>query len=499
MKLFLSCVLGWLACVYISLLGQETLRPDVPKAWDEPGAQSMDLPLAALGIPTRHQVASTYYKRQIYQLQRAYPVYAPGREPAGYMDWLRQQDVSVVSVDPTTLQTEADWIHAGEALFNGARRVNEISVEDLHDSNFYKTTGVPVAGDGTVPAYRYFVRKKGDVVVSAARCAFCHTRVLPNGDVVVGAQGNMPATFIQGFVLQRALSNGAAPPGQDQRTAAFRDFSVPWLNPDPAASLRQLSLADLAAAYMSVPPGVVARPDTTLSYPPKTPDLIGVKDRKYLDATGLIQHRSIADLMRYAALVEGLYVNDRYGERESLYGLPDEAPLPRFSDEQLYAIALYVYSLKPPANPNKPNDTTRRGERVFQREGCGTCHTPPLYTNNMLTPALGFIIPADHRAKYSILPTSVGTDPRLALQSRKGTGYYRPPSLRGVWYRRPFEHNGSVASLEDWFDSRRLRDDYVPTGFRGFNLTRRAVRGHEFGLNLGPEDKAALIAFLNTL
>ena len=25
----------------------------------------------------------------------------------------------------------------------------------------------------------------------------------------------------------------------------------------------------------------------------------------------------------------------------------------RYSDEQLYALALYVYSIKPPANPNK--------------------------------------------------------------------------------------------------------------------------------------------------
>jgi hypothetical protein len=43
-------------------------------------------------------------------------------------------------------------------------------------------------------------------------------------------------------------------------------------------------------------------------------------------------------------------------------------------------------------------------------------------------------------------------------------------SLRGVWYRGPFEHNGSVATLEDWFDPKRLRDDYVPTGFREFGV-----------------------------
>jgi dipeptidyl aminopeptidase/acylaminoacyl peptidase len=50
--------------------------------------------------------------------------------------------------------------------------------------------------------------------------------------------------------------------------------------------------------------------------------------------------------------------------------------------------------------------------------------------------------------------------------------------------------------LEDWFDPRRLKDDYVPTGFKGYGVQTRAVKGHEFGLKLSPDDKRALIAFL---
>jgi hypothetical protein len=71
--------------------------------------------------------------------------------------------------------------------------------------------------------------------------------------------------------------------------------------------------------------------------------------------------------------------------------------------------------------------------------------------------------------------------------------------LKGVWYRGPFEHNGSVATLEDWFNPRRLRDDYVPTGFRGFGVMTKAVTGHWFGLDLSVKDRKALIAFLRTL
>jgi hypothetical protein len=32
--------------------------------------------------------------------------------------------------------------------------------------------------------------------------------------------------------------------------------------------------------------------------PPKIADLIGLKDRKYLDMTARLQHRSIGDIMR---------------------------------------------------------------------------------------------------------------------------------------------------------------------------------------------------------
>jgi len=127
------------------------------------------------------------------------------------------------------------------------------------------------------------------------------------------------------------------------------------------------------------------------------------------------------------------------------------------------------------------------------------CHAPPLYTNNKLTPAEGFNVPAGHAERFDIMPTSVGTDSNSALKTRRGTGYYKVPSLRGVWYRGPFEHNGSVATLEDWFDAARLRNDYIPTGFRGYPERPHAVRGHAFGLALPDADKRALIAFLRTL
>ena len=59
--------------------------------------------------------------------------------------------------------------------------------------------------------------------------------------------------------------------------------------------------------------------------------------------------------------------------------------------------------------------------------------------------------------------------------------------------------SGSIAALDDWFDARRLKDDYTATGFRAYGTNARAVKGHDFGLKLSGDERKALIAFLKTL
>jgi mono/diheme cytochrome c family protein len=212
----------------------------------------------------------------------------------------------------------------------------------------------------------------------------------------------------------------------------------------------------------------------------------------------------MGDIMRYAAMNQGgdslaSYAGFVPADSPRFERQPPPERSSRYSDEQLYALALYIYSLEPPANPNQFDALAARGKQIFERERCGTCHAPPLYTNNKLTPARGFEIPPDHPTTFDILRISVGTDPAMTLTTRRGTGYYKVPSLKGLWYRQMFPHDGSCATLEDWFDPARLRDDYVPTGFKGCRVEQRAVPGHEFGLRLTAEDKRALIAFLKTL
>ena len=127
------------------------------------------------------------------------------------------------------------------------------------------------------------------------------------------------------------------------------------------------------------------------------------------------------------------------------------------------------------------------------------CHTPPLYTSNKLTLAQGFTPPKEKSALLDVLAISVGTDPGLSLMTRKGTGYYKVPSLKGVWYRGHYLHDGSAASLEEMFDPDRLKETHVPGGWLPPGSTTRAIKGHEFGLKLEPREREQLIAFLRTL
>jgi hypothetical protein len=427
-------------------------------------------------------------------LYKTYTVYAPGKEPPGYMDWLKQQEPDLIPFDVSKLKTEEDWIKAGEIIFDAAVTINRhSSVDEVRSPAFYEKTGLPVAKDGSIPFYRYVVTKKGEVSLGEFSCGMCHTRVMSDGSIIKGAQGNFPFDRIMAFGYRARYKVEWA------RNVTLILSDTPWLDPNPHARLKEMSLDEIASVHEAIPPGAVTRFGSSVFFPPQVPDLIGLKDRHYFDHTGLVQHRTIGDLMRYSAIVQGADVLDQFGQFRPLGRAPDPATLERYSDEQLYALALYLYSLKPPPNPNKFDSLAERGQKVFERQGCGGCHTPPLYTSNKLTPVDGFRVPEDHLKKFDILPVSVGTDPNLALNTRRGTGYYKVPSLKGVWYRGPFEHNGSVASLEDWFDPRRTKSDYVPTGFRGFGVKTRAVKGHLFGLDLSAEDRKALIAFLKTL
>ena len=488
-------------------------KPVIPKTWDEEALASLEVPLAEPHNSPRHISAEDYYRLPVRPIYKSYTQYDQDREPSGYRDWLRQQEPTVLWDDGAhrpRLETEADWIKAGEIVFDAPVIFFPGLTSTAQESrDFDARTGDFSDKRGTSPFADYVIRERGKVEIGEASCRECHTRLMPDSTVIKGAQGNRPVERVAFLGLAKDAAQAddrekfLAGVHQGQR----RMFAAPWLRPDPNDRLQRFSAAEIEAVHFAIPAGVFARQGTSPFSPPRLPDLVGIHERRYLDATGLVRHRSIGDLMRYAALNQGMDLLAHFGGfvpvtadvKEEPGGFLSGTVKARYSDEQLYALALYIYSLEPPTNPHKPDALTAQGERVFKSEGCDTCHPPPLYTDNKLNPVPGFTVPDDHFKRFDIRRRSVGTDPSLALTTRRGTGYYKVPSLRGVWYRGPFEHNGSVATLEDWFDPARLRDDFVPTGWKGYGVQTRSVKGHEFGLDLAPEDKRALIAFLKTL
>lgn len=53
--------------------------------------------------------------------------------------------------------------------------------------------------------------------------------------------------------------------------------------------------------------------------------------------------------------------------------------------------------------------------------------------------------------------------------------------------------------LEEMFNPKRVKYTHVPGGWRPFGTQSYAIRGHEFGLSLSPEEQEHRIAFLRNL
>lgn len=470
----------------LAILPHAIAQP-VPRAWTDDAG--FELPLAVPERSPRQMPASEYYRLPAAAIWKSYPVYRPDKEPRGYLEWLKTREP--VEEHPFHAgMTEPDWIAAGRMVFDLPTKYIEVQPDTPERRpELYRDVPIPSTPDGVVPFWRYFIREKGRIEMGMDHCGSCHSRVMPDGTVLRGAQGNLPASQMAAWIHQHT-------PRSAETDAHLQDlrwsyYGAPWISPRTA--FHPAGYDEAVRIGWATPAWVIAREGTSMLAPPKIPDLIGVRDRRYLDATGLMRHRRLEDLMRYAALNQTIQLHARYGDFQPLPADPAQL---RYSDEQLFALAKFVDSLQAPRNPNRVTALTRRGEQLFHRQGCAVCHTPPLYTSNRLTPAAGFRVPAEHWRSYDITPVVVGTDPTLALETRRGTGYYKIPSLRGVWYRNGFGHGGWCANLEDWFDPRRLRSDYVPTGF---HLHPGPVEGHRVGLELSAGDRAALIAFLRTL
>ncbi len=202
-----------------------------------------------------------YYRLAIRPIYKSYPIYAPDREPPGYMDWLAQQEPEL-AFDASREHSDDEWIAAGEIVFDAPIGYGlTFKLSQVRDAGWYQHNHVPVTGDGLMPFSRYVVRTKGVVEVGSGACVMCHARVMPDGTLLKGAQGNFPADRVIAYKLRAQAQAAKDPP-------AFLDairlghrlfFSMNWLHPDPMARINTMSIEDIAATYERIPAGASTR------------------------------------------------------------------------------------------------------------------------------------------------------------------------------------------------------------------------------------------------
>jgi hypothetical protein len=278
----------------------------VPRVWDDALIADLEVPLAHAKYSPKHMSAEFCYKIPVLTIWKSYPVYHPDREPTGYLEWLRSQEPKEVW-NSKELKSDADCVRAGEVVFDAPIAFGSMGIRPqlqmpyLHDKGWYDKVRPPLTKEGMLPFYQYVIRKKGTIDIGILSCAMCHTRVMPDGSVIKGAQGNFP---FDRAMLEDFLTGANSPFLAKFKLSLLRMlYFVPWASEEQSSALvAPFNSAVVATSLGGRLPGSLTRHRSTLAYPIQVPDLIGVEDRHYLDRTGLQQSHGLADLMRYAAL-----------------------------------------------------------------------------------------------------------------------------------------------------------------------------------------------------
>jgi YVTN family beta-propeller protein len=111
--------------------------------------------------------------------------------------------------------------------------------------------------------------------------------------------------------------------------------------------------------------------------------------------------------------------------RQSIQGTMQGA---KPATDQVHDLAAYLRTLAPPPSlaslrGQADEAAVRRGRAVFEKQSCGSCHTPPAYTSEKTY--------------------------HVGLKDEAGQTAFNPPSLRGAGQGGPYFHDGRAATLEE--------------------------------------------------
>lgn len=308
---------------------------------------------------------------------------------------------------PTTM---AGWVALGRRVFFEYPMRAEVFMEyGLTEPALARDVGVQRTSTGDVPGLVVFANVDGETRVGIT-CAICHSNV-KDGELV---------------------------PGQARRSFDYGKLRITYDRVH--GTLR--SEAE-ARRMLGWGPGRADVTEDDDEDPVAIPDLWGLREQRFLTQAGTIRH----DTPLALAIRQETQLTD------------SNHALVRPPRELAWALAMYVYSLRP---PHADVAASPRGKAVFA-EHCAKCHKNAAYGGG------------------TVSASSIGTDPALATGKGRGTGKYRVPALLGVRDGAPYLHDGTVASLDELLS---------PT---------RAAPGHRAGTTLSADDRAALIAYLASL
>ena len=323
-------------------------------------------------------------------------------------------------------QTYAAWVELGARVFYDYPLRPEIFARHaLANPELAAQVGLRPDADARWPGVVAFRDLDGRTRVGIT-CALCHVGEDASGELVPGR-------------ARRTFDYG------QMRLAFYRDTGAP-LSPVLAARMARWG------------PGRADITDDDDEDPVAIPDLWGLRDARHLTQAATLTHEHPASL----AIRQ---------ETQLLHANRERARPPR---ELAWALAMFVYSLEPPAARASPAPADG-GEALFE-DNCRPCHAR---SNGSGDP-----IPA----------AEVGTDPALAFGRARGTGLLRPSPLIRVADAAPYLHDGSVVSLEHLLGRARFESDFGG-GARGPG----PIAGHAFGTELSGPDRRALISYLRTL
>jgi hypothetical protein len=65
-------------------------RPEIPRVWQDAALEQLEVPVSQPAYSSKPVSEAYYYRIPVLPIYKSYPVYAPGRAPAGYLEGLKR-------------------------------------------------------------------------------------------------------------------------------------------------------------------------------------------------------------------------------------------------------------------------------------------------------------------------------------------------------------------------------------------------------------------------